>query len=397
MGTIYKKIFHSLDLRWNRLINARTDMGDEKYQTDETIANKGYLTKMSTYDTDTAKKYGCDTESYPDNFPTRSPFSWMQNFITYKKTWKEIFDQLIHPKLNPVYLNPELKSFKIDILSFKSDIQNFSPQFNDNSKLLIFENVLYNCRVYIDFTDTKRLMNDLQPKELELTFLDNLGGSFSNQKFKLYNYNGDNLKYYCDIYDCPLANIATANIHTIWNAIDESLAETNTHFEIYKPSEFFTKIYESNIDVKDILLENFECNLPVLWRKNNGTQSSFSDNYQSYDELRLNNVLISESVVAENGDNDINSWDLLVPEDLWKKYFLKFSLYTASLNSEYGIFDEICIPQKTLLNGFSFDVPKIITINNIKYVLLNANFGNFYNFPSNFRIRLTLKNKLSSI
>lgn len=400
MATIYKKIFHSLDLRWNRLINARTDMGDEKYQTDETIANKGYVKQMTTYDTDVAKQFGCDTEQYPDNHPNRSPFWWMRNFVTYNKSWKEIFDQLIHPVIYPIYLNPDIKSIKIDINSVKSDTQNFNPQLASKDVMLLFENVLYNGRIYIEFTDTKRLINTEQQKELQLTFSDKLGGTISNQNFALQQ-NGDNLKYYCDFVDCPLANIETATLHTVWKAIDESLAETDTHFEIYKPDEFFVNIYESNIDVKNLILSQFISYLPFMWKENNGNSNLYADSYNSYQELQENNVLISESVVVKSGNDQLNSWDLLLPEEIWKRYFISFDLYTSALNSPYGAFSRIFKSVNDLLfdtgtDNIMYDTPKIITINNVKYVVLNVNLGMVYGpqYPNNFRMRLVLEDKL---
>ena len=401
MSTLYKKIFHSLDMRWNRLINARTDMGDQKYQTSETVANKGYVEQMTTYDTETAEKFGCDTETYPDNFPSRSPFWWMRNFVTFNKSWKEIIDQLVHPVIYPVYLNPKIANITFDIVSFKSDTQNYRPQLVSKNVMLLQENVLYNGRIYITFSETKRLIHDQQPKELRLTFVDKLGGTIDNQSFPLQQLDGNNLEYYCDLIDCPIANIETASIHTVWKPISQELAETDSHFEIYKPDEFFTNNYTYDVDVKNLLTKYYETMSPIMWRENDGSVGSYNDSYASYSEIQENDVLISESVVVKSGNDQLNSWDLLIPEESWINYFISFDLYTAALNSPYGAFGRIFKRENDLLfdtgtDTVIYDTPKILTINNIRYVLLNANIGMVYGpqYPNNFRLRLIFEDKL---
>ena len=84
-------IFHGLNLRGNKIVNARVDTPTENTH----IPNKIYVDTASTYDTTKATQ-----------FPTSPKFSWMNALSG--KTIKEILDMLFFPVIAPTYTNPIL-------------------------------------------------------------------------------------------------------------------------------------------------------------------------------------------------------------------------------------------------------------------------------------------------
>lgn len=398
MKQLFKKIFHGLDMRWNRIINVRTDMGDEAYQNSETVTNKGYVEQMTTYDTQTAIEFGCDTVKYPDRTPNRSPFWWMRDMITYNKSWKAIIDQLVHPNIKPVYLNPELSALRLDVSTLVSTTQSYKPQHTD--KPVLPQNIGYDCDIYIDFTQTKRKLQDSYKHVLKLTYQSKIGNTLTEQEFVLeQTYTNDSLHYKCSLKNAPIASIESAVVELTFAPIEKTddNIEQDTHFVDYVPEEFFVTNYKFTEDVTEQLRNQFIGYAPVLWLQNNGTQHVMNDSYKSYTEI--SNILMSESVVVQSGNDVMNSWDVLVPEDMWKDYFVSFDFYTAE-KSPYGAFGRVFIKQQDLLfdtaeAGVTYNTPKIVTIGGVRYVHLNAPIGMLYGpqYPNNFRMRLVFESK----
>jgi uncharacterized protein (TIGR02145 family) len=85
------KIFKSFDFRGNKIINAKVDTPtDSKH-----IANKEYADSGKIYDTAKAELY-------------QNPFRFRRITNVFGKTFKEVFDDLLFPRIYPNFLNPTL-------------------------------------------------------------------------------------------------------------------------------------------------------------------------------------------------------------------------------------------------------------------------------------------------
>lgn len=115
----------------NKIFRAKCDTPTE----DEHIVNKKYVDDITTYDTDKAKKY-------------QNPFLqwWMKN--VFGKPYKELFDDLLFPRLSPTYKNPSF-----DSMSFiETGVTTLGTQVFCGKKLM-FHGLNYNLQFTIKFNN----------------------------------------------------------------------------------------------------------------------------------------------------------------------------------------------------------------------------------------------------
>jgi hypothetical protein len=94
-----RDIYFGFNLRGNRIINAKTNTPVNS----DDIVPKNYVDVNTTYDTSTAQ-----TQQNPPKFP------WITN--VYNKSFKQIFDDLFFPVINPTYINPNYYDLSIQVV-----------------------------------------------------------------------------------------------------------------------------------------------------------------------------------------------------------------------------------------------------------------------------------------
>lgn len=124
INTFFKKVYHSIDMRFNTIKNARTDYPI----VDRDIVNKEYVDDMTTYDTEKARKY-------------KNPFKqwWMKN--VYNLSYKQLFDDLLFPRLLPIYVNPKIKSLNLIIPNC----------YKNNDKYVLFFDTIESLKCILKF------------------------------------------------------------------------------------------------------------------------------------------------------------------------------------------------------------------------------------------------------
>ncbi len=125
MASKILKIFKAFDFRGNKIINAKVDTPtDPKH-----IVNKEYADNVNVYDTEKATTYS-------------NPFQFPLIINTLGKSFKDLFDDLFFPLIQPIYTNPKLSYYKF--LFPNNDIIQVT---NIRSKYLLY----YNQLVKLDF------------------------------------------------------------------------------------------------------------------------------------------------------------------------------------------------------------------------------------------------------
>lgn len=157
LETLFTKIYKSIDLRWNKLINARTDNvpEDEKEMKPdntnydgEIMINRDYVDSKTTYNTEKAGLY-------------RNPFlQWWMTDVS-GKTYKELFDDLLFPRLAPKYVNPEFYDIRFE----------YDNIYKNGNKHMLFYGQNIKGRVYFKITDSDR--NSTVTTNLRITYPNN--------------------------------------------------------------------------------------------------------------------------------------------------------------------------------------------------------------------------------
>ena len=145
LETFFTKIYKSIDLRWNKLINARTnhipdeevnDKPDAPNYDGEIIINRKYVDDKTTFDTEKVNKYG-------------KPFLqwWMDNISG--KSFKEVLDDLLFPRLFPRYVNPEFYDVYFE----------FEDVYKNGNKHMLFYGQRIKGRLHFKTTESDRESN----------------------------------------------------------------------------------------------------------------------------------------------------------------------------------------------------------------------------------------------
>lgn len=184
IGDTLQKIYNSFDFRGNRIKRLRVDTPSETpdyrqagYEiAKDFVANKEYVDKCTTYDTPKAYKY-------------KNPFKqwWMKN--VQGLPYKELLDDLLFPRLKPIYVDPTVDYCKITVFdSSLVTIDNYKNKSEPakffgnltNTKYVIYAGQTVEMRFSIGTTPNDRISGVAG----EITVYDSIGT-------KLYGFNSD--------------------------------------------------------------------------------------------------------------------------------------------------------------------------------------------------------------
>lgn len=431
MKEFLRKIFHGLDMRWNRIEHVRTTMDREwKTEAEEQVTNVGYVTEETTYNTETAETYGKEV-------PHKSPFWWMRDFVTFGKSWKAIVDQLVHPKILPVYINPKITCISVEAGMIDSDsmwkVQSNPYQHKRLSDGIILDadfptecmgnfvlvkDMMYSGKIYIR-TNSKQYTRrfDAANSYVNFTYLESaLDTETEMQTFPVVQMLGEDC-FVCEFDNVPLANINNIEVFMKFSALDRNLntdVKQDTHNVDYLPEDQFRQTYTIQQDISKHVLRNATLIGPfIVKERKNNEPSKFNDRYESITEMPgFISTDAMQIVNSTNGNSTYNGYDLLVPVEVWQDYYFNFELYTNDRTSKFGPFGEMFTPQKNMLrtvgsvakNGieipdgekYPYDTPATVTIAGKEFVILTLEYGYVFQpeYPESYRMRVVVERKL---
>lgn len=343
----FKKIFNSLDLRNNKIINAKTNTPTQS----EHLVNKDYVDTNLKYDTSKANEFGVPFK-----------FNWIPNI--YNKSFKEILDYLFFPQVNPVYLNPVLDTINITFSG------NYSYIKEEIEKPVLFYNTANNFSLKIKITNNDRLPED--DCYLRILNSDNseyytVSSSGSDEENGLTFFDLENfifipgLKYF---------------VERLFGPSNET--KTDTYGVDYIPDEFLAN-YLLSVNISNYINQNclfFESPLISPIRITQEAPTYILSDLDSFSKV-TNILLLSDTY---------GIYDILIPEELINKY--TNSARPIPANKRTFIFcniherdsNNLIISEKLEYdNLIYFTAEDIITYNGVVYYKYQYNFGVFRN------------------
>lgn len=279
----FRKIWFGLDLRNNKLINAKTNTPTDS----EHIAPKSYVDINTTYDTSKAQTY-----QNPPKFP------WITN--VYNKSFKQIFDELFFPVIYPTYTNPSFNNMKINV------IDEFSIQ---GGKKGIFEDRINKFRIDYKISASDRV-SGIVPKIIIV-----------NNSNTTYEFNGTETSDTEGFIEWEFLWRDIQSI-TLRKVFEESSTIKNTNYGVpYIPVEF-TINYNLDFDVLNFINKNYLLFPPILYRNDIDDESiEIIDSIVDGDLLSLPVGAYKKFVKDRQFivDGDTNLYIFGIPEPLYNK------------------------------------------------------------------------------
>lgn len=286
-----KKFFQSIDLRNNKILNAKVETPTETQH----IANKEFVESQQKYDTTKAQTY---------NNPFK--FDWITN--VYNKTFKQILDDLFFPRVLPTFTNPEFT------------IQNFYlydyPNYN-NGKFIIFDKQSITFTLIIKLTTNDRLPLDLPILKV-----------YNNTSIQTYAATQivDDLIYFENI--SFIVNKSNLQFKVIQN-FDIAAPKLDSYNAPYLETGFelpylLEKDFKSDIENSIVMVDSYLCrnqtieNLPDGWYSDIVVGNPIPEDFS-----RTKKLYVSEGQLA--------LFDLLIPtNNLPNNYYLTADIYDNS-------------------------------------------------------------------
>lgn len=335
LETLFTKIYKSIDLRWNKLINARTDNvpEDEKEMKPtepnydgELIINRDYVDSKTTYDTEKVKKYN-------------NPFLqwWMKNISG--KTYKELWDDLLFPRLAPKYVNPEFYDIRIE----------YSDIYKNGNKHVLFYGQTIKGRIYFKITESDRDSN--LTASLRITYPNNVRPEI------IYNSVTTSSDSYID-FEFLFIDGMTFNLEKVFLAAD---VKNDTYGDPSIPDDF--KINYTLIKNVTDLLTNEICIYSPCYKlvtnyDADGNPESNGLTSDLYTDLTIkdNGFVVSDKInIRQKIEQELY---LLLPvesigENIETRNILDFekSRYFFELYRGNMLIDKVEIPKTSLLRG----------------------------------------------
>lgn len=337
-----RKIWHSLDLRNNKILNAKTDEPTDP----EHISNKKYVDDMTTYDT--AKAF---------EFKNPFKFEWMKN--VYGKKYKALFDDLLFPRILPIYINPILTG--VDSVVFEK-----TQYFND--ECLLLDSLNYKGTIKINHIPNDR--SSSKAATLTISYPTQL--SLPDRVFTATSTNRLMSEFVVDF------QYKIGSTYTFSQEYNPSIdIKKDTYGDNYIPVEF-TRPYTLTHDFTPLFIEktipDYCC---YVRKKASEAQPPLKQNYLISDILNAGFLNTNYLILPEQ---DWGYFDVLIPETIFNK--CNISLINE-LQRAFKSHNSIELEEQMLYDSKS--PLKITSINNIRYVICNFNLGMFTN-ANNFRL-----------
>lgn len=343
-----KKIFNSFDFMGNRIKRLRVDTPsekpdyrDESYDTQKDFAaNKEYVDKLTTYDTETALNR---------KNPVRQ--SWMK--AVYGKTYKELWDALLFPRIKPTYIDPVVEACKISVIDsplvISDNYRNFDPK-NQNksnhikSKYLVWNRQTVNVEFSVDIHSGDRI-SDVAGR---ISIQDQEGNQLYGFNADITNDGGSNIK--CSFpysKNMKIFFIKQFNGYQIKNdSYGDPSPITNTNYELKFD---ITHQFESECLILDSFL--------TLRKEIEGSPSAAAESY-----------LVSNRCIFNASSEGI--FDIAIPDTIKSttEYCIKYVMYDQKDNAVIGTG---IIESHNLLK----DGSQTFTKDGINYTAYQYNFG----------------------
>lgn len=348
---IFKKIFRSYDFRNNKIINVKTDTPTNP----EHITNKDYVDSKVIYNT-----------ALPEENSTSFVFPWAKNL--FEKTFKQVFDDLLFPQINPEYYNPEIKN-----ISFEFDSQII------NNKYLLFKDITIPAKIKftLKHNDRDLIASDGDNIKLEIKTLNN------NYIFEIYGDVTANLE---DTYEIDFDFKELGNIYFIESGFDiidvitaitlsarygdANKTKQDTYGNNYTPVDF-TQVYTVETELYNNVFDNnilVEC--PLFQRiltegiPTYGTTEDILSDFKTFLKINVTNTVLpiidllipkyiidnypNIKAVVYNSENEIlntkylqKNWityytngdemSIASTETIYKKYQYNFGVYNENI------------------------------------------------------------------
>lgn len=310
-------LFHSIDLWNNKIFRAKCETPEQ----DEHIVNKKYVDDITTYDTEKAQRY-------------QNPFLqwWMKN--VYGKTFKELFDDLLFPRIAPEYKNPSFES-----LTLMENGENLFGTLISNNILILPVGMSKNFTFEInldpgDRTSTKRA-------SLTITYPE----EYALEKLTFYS-ESTNSSFVINAPNVPIRKGMTFEISKEYGAASP---KNDTYGEPSIPDEF-TKDYTFTKDISSLFFDKVNLVNPLLVKKTNTLDpiEIVPESTNELGSLTENGFVVSDILQYENGT--MNYYDVLVPKEFLNCIF-KVLLYSNNY----------------LISKLEFSIDNVCDINNINF------------------------------
>lgn len=337
-----KSIFHSIDLWNNKILRAKCDTPVQ----DEHIVNKKYVDDITTYDTEKAQKY-------------QNPFLqwWMKN--VFGKSFKELFDDLLFPRLSPTYTNPSFKSMTF----VETGVTTLGTQVC-NGKKLMFHGLNYNLRFTVNFNNEN---------------VDRDSGKLTSLRIKYPSSLGlEDLVFYSTTTadDTVTINTTSVTFHpgmtlTIEKTYNRATTKNDTYGDPDIPTEF-TVPWTLTEDITNLFYDNI-IQYPSLFvqKKSTSTPASIVDG----SSVAVNTLLGSGYTRSNNLQVLKDTWtyyNLLMSTSLFEKTKVVLDYYR-----ENRLFNEVRLMPPMLVdteNEVHFDVTAEDGTKT-NYIVCNINLG----------------------
>jgi hypothetical protein len=278
-----KKIFQSFDFRGNKLINTKTNTPTDS----EHIVPKSYVDENTKYNTQKADDYG--------NSPK---FSWVTN--VFNKTFKQLFDDLLFPQINPIYLNPTFSN--IDLFVF--DEYNITLD-----KKAIFLNRLTKFRIDYKISESDRI-SGVTPKIIIVT-------NDNNTTEYLGTLTSD-VEGFIE-FEFIFTNILSITLRKEFQ--EATVTKQDNYGNDYIPNDF-TINYNLDFDVLNLINEKHNIYPPMLYYKMNtgiweDIIEAISDGDNLVSDSSLSMFIKNRKISSINGNNNI--FIIGIPEPLYNK------------------------------------------------------------------------------
>lgn len=286
----FTKIWKSIDLRNNKIFNAKTDLPIE----DDHITPKLYVDDLTTFNTKNA-----------NFFNISSAFSWLTDFKD--RPIKDILDDLFFPVIQPTYINPEYYNV------FLTDFDEYNIV---GEKKAIFLNKFIKLKIDYQISESDRL-SGVVPK---IIIKSNTG--------TINEYPGlttSDTEGFIE-FEFMFVNIQSIKLRKVFK--QATTQKVNNYGDVYIPNDF-TFNYNLDFDVLSLLNDNYDLYPPMLNYKkpSNKTWQNIIESITNGNNLVDNpNLTLFTKDNKFNVVGNDNIYIIGIPEPLYNKAIIKLHI-----------------------------------------------------------------------
>lgn len=332
-----RDIFRSIDLWNNKILRAKCELPSDP----EHIVNKTYVDEITNYNTPKALKY-------------KKPFlQWWMSDNIFGFTFKQVFDDLLFPRLAPKYVNPTLDCITFDVTNNElvDDVQ-----YIGNKKLLFYDLTYdFHLRVNLKDLDDRLPVSDMA--YVQVVYPDAYVGE--NKTFKSTGTSATDIEI--ELSDIRFVRGMKFLFSKQFNNAKE--IKNDTYGDPSIPTDFSLG-YKLEIDLTDIIYEQIVAyDTPYIGVRNDEhTPFEFvvGNTYTKADVMSSTYHSYVQGVRFDVSNTEQNHRHILIPETLYNQMILQTVYFKRIANGatlpEYK--NELT---HQMLTDISQDVINIIT------------------------------------